>query len=98
MKNFHEYLAQHFLKSGGTKDHFKQVKVPGTAPYGKAWYHMHLRILIHVMEISQKQWDLLRQGKVSKKNFFLNITCTLIFWFTRRDMGVIIDKIEKVNS
>jgi len=21
------------LKSGGTKDHFRQVKVPGTAPY-----------------------------------------------------------------
>jgi hypothetical protein len=98
LNNFHEYLAQHSLKSGGTKDHFKQVKVPGTSPYWKAWYHMHLRILIHVMEISQKQWDLMRQGKVSKKFFFLNIACTLIFWFTRRDMGVIIDKIEKVNS
>ena len=31
--NFHEYLAQHSLKSGGTKDHFRQVKVPGTTPY-----------------------------------------------------------------
>ena len=29
MNNFHEYLIQHSLKSGGTKDHFRQVKVPG---------------------------------------------------------------------
>ena len=34
--NFHEYLIQHSLKSGGTKDHFSRVKVPGTAPYRKA--------------------------------------------------------------
>ena len=26
-------LIQHSLKSGGTKDHFRQVKVPGTASY-----------------------------------------------------------------
>jgi len=32
-EHFHEYLIQHSLKSGGTKDHFRQVKVPGTAPY-----------------------------------------------------------------
>ena len=25
------------LKLGGTKDHVRQVKVPGTAPYWKAW-------------------------------------------------------------
>jgi len=25
------------IKSGGTKDHFRQVKVPGTTPYWKAW-------------------------------------------------------------
>ena len=31
--NFHEYLIQHSLKSGGTKDHFRRVKVPGTSPY-----------------------------------------------------------------
>ena len=33
--NFHEYLirVQHLLKSGGTKDHFRWVKVPGTASY-----------------------------------------------------------------
>jgi hypothetical protein len=31
--NFHEYLTQHSLESGITKDHFRQVKVPGTAPY-----------------------------------------------------------------
>jgi hypothetical protein len=30
--NFHEYLQQS-LKSGGTKDHFRWVKVPGTSPY-----------------------------------------------------------------
>ena len=29
--NFHKYLIPHFLKSGGTKDHIRQVKVPGTA-------------------------------------------------------------------
>ena len=33
LKNFHEYLIQHSLKSGGTKDHFRQVKIPGTTPY-----------------------------------------------------------------
>ena len=27
MNNFHEYLIQHSLKSGGTKDHFRWVKV-----------------------------------------------------------------------
>jgi hypothetical protein len=30
---FHEYLIQHSLKSGGTKDHLRWVKVPGTAHY-----------------------------------------------------------------
>ena len=30
-QNFHEYLIQHSLKSGGTKDHLMWVKVPGTA-------------------------------------------------------------------
>ena len=33
LKNLHEYLIQHSLKSGGTKDHLRWVKVPGTAPY-----------------------------------------------------------------
>jgi len=32
----HEYLIQHSVKSGGTKDHFRWVKVPGTTPYRKA--------------------------------------------------------------
>ena len=31
--NFHEYLIQQYLKSGGTKDHLRWVKIPGTAPY-----------------------------------------------------------------
>jgi len=31
-EQFHEYLIQHSLKSGGTKDHFRWVKVPGTTP------------------------------------------------------------------
>ena len=35
--NFHEYLIQHSWKSGGTKDHFRWVKVPGTAPYWKVY-------------------------------------------------------------
>ena len=30
LDNFHEYLIQHSLKSGGNKDHFLRVKVPGT--------------------------------------------------------------------
>ena len=34
--NFHEYFMQHSLKSGGTKDHFRRVKMPGTIPYWKA--------------------------------------------------------------
>ena len=36
LNNFHEYLIQHSLnlKSGGTKDHLRWVKLlPGTAPY-----------------------------------------------------------------
>jgi hypothetical protein len=32
-EHFHEYLIQHSLKLGGTKDHFKRVKIPGTAHY-----------------------------------------------------------------
>ena len=31
LNNFHDYLMQHSLKSAGTKDHFRQVKVPDTA-------------------------------------------------------------------
>jgi hypothetical protein len=31
--NFYEYLIQHSLKSGGTKDHYRRVKVPGTTSY-----------------------------------------------------------------
>ena len=30
LNNFNEYLIQHSLKSGGTKDDIRQVKVPGT--------------------------------------------------------------------
>ena len=33
LNNFHEYLIQHSLKSLGTKDHLRQVEVPGTVPY-----------------------------------------------------------------
>jgi hypothetical protein len=33
LKAFHEYLIQHSLKSGGTKDHCGRVKVPGSVPY-----------------------------------------------------------------
>jgi hypothetical protein len=33
LNNFHEYLIQHSLKSGGNKDQFRQVKVHGTAHY-----------------------------------------------------------------
>ena len=39
LSNFHEYLVQHSLKSRGTKDHFRWVKVPGAAPYWKACMH-----------------------------------------------------------
>ena len=31
--NFHEYFKYNTLKSGGSKDHFRQVKVPGTDPH-----------------------------------------------------------------
>jgi len=37
---FHEYLIQHSLKSGGTKEHFRGVKVPGTTPYWKACWNV----------------------------------------------------------
>ena len=30
---------QHSLKLGGTNYHFTWVKVPGTAPYRKAWWN-----------------------------------------------------------
>ena len=33
LNNFHEYLIQNSLKSGGAKDHFRRTKVPGTTPY-----------------------------------------------------------------
>jgi hypothetical protein len=36
LKKFHAYLIQLSLKSGGTKDHIRQVKGPGTTPYWKA--------------------------------------------------------------
>ena len=35
---FREYVKQQSLKLGGTNYHFKWVKVPGTAPYSKAWW------------------------------------------------------------
>jgi hypothetical protein len=31
--NLNNYLITHCLKSAGTKDHFRQVKVPGTTSY-----------------------------------------------------------------
>jgi len=35
------YLMQQSLKLTGTNYHFKWVKVPGNAPYWKAWsYHV----------------------------------------------------------
>lgn len=37
IEKFHEYLVQPFLKSGGTNDCLRQVKVSGTIPYWKAW-------------------------------------------------------------
>jgi hypothetical protein len=39
LNNFHEYLIQHSLKSGGTKNHLRWVNVSGTAPYWKACRH-----------------------------------------------------------
>jgi hypothetical protein len=36
LNNFHEYPIQHFLKSGCNKYNFRQVKVPGIAPYWNA--------------------------------------------------------------
>ena len=33
------------VKSGGSKDNFRQVKVPGTAPYWKAWGQVWLYIM-----------------------------------------------------
>jgi len=33
LNNIHEYFLQHSLKSGGIKNHIKQVKVPGTYLY-----------------------------------------------------------------
>jgi hypothetical protein len=35
LKYLNECLIQHSLKSGDIKDHFRQVKVPGTTPYSK---------------------------------------------------------------
>jgi hypothetical protein len=43
LKNCHEYLIQHTLKSGGTKDHFRQLKVPGTALI-ESLYDMHIYV------------------------------------------------------
>jgi hypothetical protein len=43
--NFQEYLIQHYLKSGGTKDHFRRIKVPGTAPYCKACKSLHEKVI-----------------------------------------------------
>jgi len=39
-EHFQEYLIQNskILKSGGTKYHFKRVKVSGTTPYWKACF------------------------------------------------------------
>jgi hypothetical protein len=42
LKNFHEYLMQHSLKSGNTKEHFRQVKVPGNCPLLKGLENVDL--------------------------------------------------------
>ena len=44
----HEYLMQHSLKLGGTNYHFKWVKVPGIAPYWKAWYNICTCVFCHI--------------------------------------------------
>jgi hypothetical protein len=36
LNNFLWYLLQQSLKSGGIKDHFRDIKVPGTTLYCKA--------------------------------------------------------------
>jgi len=44
-EHFYEYLIQCSLKSGGTKYYFEQGKVPGNAPYWKAWKCIWFSIL-----------------------------------------------------
>jgi hypothetical protein len=44
LKNFHEYLIQNSLKSGGTKDHFRWVKVPGTTLIERTEYPQKIEI------------------------------------------------------
>jgi hypothetical protein len=44
LSNFHEYLIQHSLKSGDTKDHFRQGKVPDTYRLIHGLFHLALVI------------------------------------------------------
>jgi hypothetical protein len=50
LNNFHGYLIQHSLKSGGTKDHFRQEKVPGTTPYWKDCYAKSYFELVPILD------------------------------------------------
>ena len=51
LNNFHEYFIQHSLKSGGTKDHFRQVKVLGITLY---WLGINLVYIIFLCREKKK--------------------------------------------
>ena len=61
MNNFHEYLIQHSLKSGDTKDHFRQLKLPVIAPYWKACIHtkFYFEFSKEMSYSSSAYWDLI---------------------------------------
>ena len=57
--NFHEYLIQHSLKSADTKDHFRRVKVPTTAPLlkGLIGYINFIKHFFHITVEFFVQYD-----------------------------------------
>ena len=73
-EHYHEYHnIQHSLKSGGTKYHVKQIKVPGTAPYWKACLCYH-RFCFRVYAISFHLAAILFNLTTTVPCTFVNIT------------------------
>jgi hypothetical protein len=80
LNNFHEYLIQYSLKSGCTKDHFRWVKVPGTAPYWKACSQLYQQIVgnhnYSVQETFEDTTGVFRRHKSKKgQNVWGHIKC-----------------------
>jgi hypothetical protein len=78
---------QHSLKLGGTNYHFKWGKIPGTAPYWKAWLYMYHAALSNIAPYLKK-W--IKRSKLCKVviHTYTNITKVKLKCWQMKDDAV----------